>query len=208
MTPLRFVLGLLWLAGASAWMLPPPCINLWRAWGYHSARPGAENGNFAVMGAMKQLCFIASGIVAGLSAFWWEHLYLCLETAMTLLLLGVWLIYFEAPIDGLFDADDEEVLSDEEMLSLWYGGLNEIYVQARSRWGVDYSFSRTRAWFWDVPELRAAGYYFKAQFAAFLLVLLLLLLAAGEVYGARDCIKRIYLPYSYLYLSTELNFRS
>ena len=28
MTPLRFVLGLLWLAGASAWMLPPPCMNL------------------------------------------------------------------------------------------------------------------------------------------------------------------------------------
>ena len=203
MTPLRFVLGLLWLAGASAWMLPLPCMNLWRAWGYRSARPGARNGNFAVMGAMKQLCFITSGIVAGLSAFWWEYSLLCLETAMTLLLLGVWLIYFEAPIDGLFDADDEEVLGDEEMLSLWYGGLNEIYVQARSRWGVDYSFSRTRAWFWDVPELRAAGYYFKAQFAAFLLVLLLLLLAAGEVYGARDCIKRIYLPYSYLYLRTE-----
>ena len=89
MTPLRFVLGLLWLAGASAWMLPPPCINLWRAWGYRSARSGAGNGNFAVMGAMKQLCFITSGIVAGLSAFWWEHLYLCLEASLTLLLLGV-----------------------------------------------------------------------------------------------------------------------
>ena len=50
---------------------------------------------------MKQLCFIASGIVAGLSGFWWEHLYLCLETALTFLLLGVWLIYFEAPIDRL-----------------------------------------------------------------------------------------------------------
>lgn len=203
MTPLRFVLGLLWLAGASAWMLPPPCMNLWRAWGYRSARPGARNGTFAAVGAMKQLCFIVSGIVAGLSAFWWEHLYLCLETALTLLLLGVWLIFFEAPIDGLFDADDEEVLSNEEMLSLWYGGLNAIYARARSRWGVDYSFSRTRAWFWDDPELRAAGYYFKAQFAAFLLVLLLLLLAAGEVFGARDCIKRIYLPYSFLHLYTE-----
>ena len=70
MTPLRSVLGLLWLAGASAWMLPPPCMNLWRAWGYRSTRPGAGNGNFAVMGTVKQLCFIASGIVAGLSAFW------------------------------------------------------------------------------------------------------------------------------------------
>ena len=68
------------------------------------------------------------------------HLYFCLETALTLLLLGVWLIYFEAPIDGLFDADDEEVLGDEEMLSLWYGGLNEIYVQARSRWGCGLQF--------------------------------------------------------------------
>ena len=68
---------------------------------------------------------------------------------------------------------------------------------------VEYSFARTVAWTWDNPELRAAAYYFKAQFAAFLLVLLLLLLAAGEVYGARDCIKRIYLPYPYLYLSTE-----
>ena len=31
MTPLRFVLGFLWLAGALAWMLSPPCMNLWRA---------------------------------------------------------------------------------------------------------------------------------------------------------------------------------
>ena len=204
MTPLRFVLGLLWLAGASAWMLPPPCMNLWRAWGYRSARPGAGNGNFAVMGAMKQLCFIASGIVAGLSAFWWEHLYLCLEASLTLLLLGVWLIYFEAPIDGLFDADDEEVLSDEEMLSLWYGGLNEIYAQARSRWGVNYSFFRTRAWFWDVPELRAAAYYFKAQLAVFLLVTLLLLLAMGGIPGVTEYIKIIYLPYRYLPLEYTL----
>ena len=84
MIPLRFVLGFLWLAGASAWMLPLPCMNLWRAWGYRSARPGARNGNFAVMGAMKQLCFITSGIVAGLSAFWWEYSLLCLETAMNI----------------------------------------------------------------------------------------------------------------------------
>ena len=204
MTPLRFVLGLLWLAGASAWMLPPPCINLWRAWGYRSARPGARNGNFAVMGAVKQLCFIASGFVAGLSAFWWEHLSVCLEASLALLLLGVWLIYFEAPIDGLFDADDEEVLSDEEMLSLWYGGLNEVYAQAQERWGVDYSFSRTRAWFWDVPELRAAAYYFKAQFAAFLLLALLLLFATGEIPGGAEYIKMIYLPYRYLPLEYTL----
>ena len=204
MTPLRSVLGLLWLAGASAWMLPPPCMNLWRAWGYRSARPGAGNGNFAVMGAMKQVCFIASGIVAGLSAFWWEYLSICLEASLTLLLLGVWLIYFEAPIDGLFDADDEEVLSDEEMLSLWYGGLNEVYAQAQERWGVDYSFSRTRAWFWDVPELRAAAYYFKAQFAAFLLLALLLLFATGEIPGGAEYIKMIYLPYRYLPLEYTL----
>ena len=204
MTPLRFVLGLLWLAGASAWMLPLPCMNLWRAWGYRSTRPGAGNGNFVVMGATKQLCFITSGIVAGLSAFWWERLYLCLETALTLLLLGVWLIYFEAPIDGLFDADDEEVLGDEEMLSLWYGGLNAIYVQARSRWGMDYSFSRTRAWFWDDPELRAAAYYFKAQFAVFLLLALLLLFATGEIPGVTEYIKIIYLPYRYLPLEYTL----
>ena len=204
MTPLRSVLGLLWLAGASAWMLPPPCMNLWRAWGYRSARSGAGNGNFAVMGAMKQVCFIASGIVAGLSAFWWEYLSICLEASLTLLLLGVWLIYFEAPIDGLFDADDEEVLSDEEMLSLWYGGLNEVYAQAQERWGVDYSFSRTRAWFWDVPELRAAAYYFKAQFAAFLLLALLLLFATGEIPGGAEYIKMIYLPYRYLPLEYTL----
>jgi len=207
MTPLRFVLGLLWLAGASAWMLPPPCINLWRAWGYRSARPGARNGNFAVMGAMKQLCFITSGIVAGLSAFWWEYSLLCLETAMTLLLLGVWLIYFEAPINDLFGADDEEVLENEEMLSLWYGGLNAIYVQARSRWGVDYSFSRTRAWLWDVPELRAAAYYFKAQFAAFLLATLLLWLATGGISGVTE-FKTFYLPYNYKTLSAEYALRN
>ena len=218
MIPLRSVLGLLWLAGASAWMLPLPCMNLWRAWGYRSARPGAGNGNFAVMGAMKQLCFIASGIIAGLSAFWWEYSLLCLETAMTLLLLGVWLIYFEAPIDGLFDADDEEVLSNGEMLDLWYRGLNEIYVRAQDmlywrryrgdkRAKVEYSFARTGAWIWDDPELRAAAYYFKAQFAAFLLATLLLWLATGGISGVTE-FKTFYLPYNYKTLSAEYALRN
>ena len=218
MIPLRSVLGLLWLAGASAWMLPLPCMNLWRAWGYRSARPGAGNGNFAVMGAMKQLCFIASGIIAGLSAFWWEYSLLCLETAMTLLLLGVWLIYFEAPIDGLFDADDEEILSNGEMLDLWYRGLNEIYVRAQDmlywrryrgdkRAKVEYSFARTGAWIWDDPELRAAAYYFKAQFAAFLLATLLLWLATGGISGVTE-FKTFYLPYNYKTLSAEYALRN
>ena len=52
---------------------------------------------------------------------------------------------------------------------------------------MDYSFSRTRAWFWDVPELRAAAYYFKAQFAAFLLLALLLLFATGKIPGEAEC---------------------
>nr|WP_314716264.1 hypothetical protein [uncultured Fretibacterium sp.] len=209
MTPLRSVLGLLWLAGASAWMLPLPCMNLWRAWGYRSARSGAENGSFAIMGAMKQLCFIASGIVAGLSGFWWEHLYLCLETALTLLLLGVWLIYFEAPIDGLFDADDEEVLSNGEMLVLWYGGLNEIYVRAQDmlywrryrcdkRAKVEYSFARTGAWTWDDPELRAAAYYFKAQGVLFCLSLQLWSIATSRISVVIAYLRVIYVPYGRL----------
>ena len=188
MTPLRSVLGLLWLAGASAWMLPSPCMNLWRAWGYRSARSGAGNGNFAVMGTVKQLCFIASGIVAGLSAFWWEHSLLCLETAMTLLLLGVWLIYFEAPIDGLFDADDEEVLSDEEMLSLWYGGLNGVYARkfrGAGRWLVQLHGHTPakflRAWASDNPYLRASAYYIKAVLSLLSIIVVILLFTGRDI---------------------------
>ena len=58
------------------------------------------------------------------------------------------------------------------MLSLWYGGLNRIYVQKfreEGRWIFEFipDIPREcfRAWTWDNPHMRASAYYCKAVFS-------------------------------------------
>lgn len=190
MTSLRFVLGLLWLAAAFFGMLLIPCQCLWRARHYRSARIGARRKDFAVAGSLKMLCFFVSGIVVALSGFWWELAWTCGETAFVFFLLGLWLLHREAPIQGLFDDDNEEVLNNGEMLSLWYGGMNEAYCRFQvklqtsepfsrsSEKDLEYNFARTEAWAWDDPYLRVSAYYLKGQGAIFLSLLMLLIVGA------------------------------
>lgn len=190
MTTLRFVLGLLWLAAAFFGMLLIPCQCLWRARHYRSARIGARRKDFAVAGSLKMLCFFVSGIVVALSGFWWELAWTCGETAFVFFLLGLCLLHREAPIQGLFDDDNEEVLNNGEMLSLWYGGMNEAYCRFQvklqtsepfsrsSEKDLEYNFARTEAWAWDDPYLRVSAYYLKGQGAIFLSLLMLLIVGA------------------------------
>ena len=100
------------------------------------------------------------------------------------------MLHREAPIQGLFDDDNEEVLNNGEMLSLWYGGMNEAYCRFQvklqtsepfsrsSEKDLEYNFARTEAWAWDDPYLRVSAYYLKGQGAIFLSLLMLLIVGA------------------------------
>ena len=77
-----------------------------------------------------------------------------------------------------------------EMLSLWYGGMNEAYCRFQvklqtsepfsrsSEKDLEYNFARTEAWAWDDPYLRVSAYYLKGQGAIFLSLLMLLIVGA------------------------------
>ena len=158
-----------------------PIGYLWQARNYQPRRSGAYFSRFAVLGSLKILCWVGATIVVGLGGIWKELESSCVRFALMLFLLGLWLIYFEAPINDLFGADDEEVLENEEMLSLWYGGLNANYIRYLkdmyhskffSRGKLEINFPRTRAWAWDIPRLRAFAYYLKGQGVMFVSILL------------------------------------
>ena len=193
MTSLRFALGSLWLMAVCFFVFFIPCRHLWHSQTCVSFRPRAQESSFVVFGAMKTLCFMGSVTAMGLAGIvGYEEFCAC--TAWTLFVLGVLVLYFEAPVRGLFDADDEEVLGDEEMLALWYGGLNVKYLEKEkesyrterysplSGRAGEINFLRTIAWAWDNPSLRVAAYYFKGQGALFL-VSFLMLLAVAHLYG-------------------------
>ena len=180
MTTLRFSLGILWLIVCLGIFLYP-IGYLWQARNYQPRRSGAYFSRFAVLGSLKILCWVGATIVVGLGGIWKELESPCVRFALMLFLLGLWLIYFEAPINDLFGADDEEVLGNEEMLSLWYGGLNAKYIQYLkdtyhseffSRGKLAINFLRTGAWAWDIPRLRAFAYYLKGQGVMFVSILL------------------------------------
>ena len=70
---------------------------------------------------------------------------------------------------GPCSEEAEAALTDEVMLSLWYGGLNRIYVQkfrGEGRWIFCPASSTPkdflRAWASDNPHMRAFAYYCKA----------------------------------------------
>ncbi len=95
---------------------------------------------------------------------------------------------------GPCSEEAEAALRDEEMLALWYGGLNVKYLEKEkesyrterysplSGRAGEINFLRTIAWAWDNPSLRVAAYYFKGQGALFL-VSFLMLLAVAHLYG-------------------------
>ncbi|RRD64005.1 hypothetical protein [Fretibacterium sp. OH1220_COT-178] len=89
---------------------------------------------------------------------------------------------------GPCSEEAEAALTDEEMLSLWYGGLNRIYVQKfreEGRWVFEFipDIPREcfRAWTWDNPHMRASAYYCKAVFG------LLATASMGIIFGC-SCI--------------------
>ncbi len=170
-----FMLGLLWLAGASAWMLPPPCMNLLAG---SRLGPGLELSRH---GAMKQLassrrapsraCPRSAGAPVLPALRWLQEI---------LLAAGVWLIYFEAPINLACSMRTTRGSKQRETLPVW--GLERGFI-ARAQdmlWQSGIQFARTVAWTWDNPELRVCVFITsRPSLPLFLLVLLLPLLAAG-----------------------------
>ena len=73
---------------------------------------------------------------------------------------------------GPCSEEAEAALTDEVMLSLWYSGLNRIYVQKfreEGRWIFEFipdiPKECFRAWIWDNLYMRASAYYYKAVFS-------------------------------------------
>ena len=179
MMPLSFSLGISWLIMAALLAFFIPCVHLWRSSNFIPPRASVQEGAYAVFGVLKAFCLISFVIALGPIGFYAElhPLYAarCLDVAGIFFSLWALMLYFEAPICGLFDADDEEVLTDKEMLALWYGGLNEKYFlkkmesyrsehrRAISEKAAVINFSHTWAWAWDNPCLRAAAYFLKGQ---------------------------------------------
>ena len=89
---------------------------------------------------------------------------------------------------GPCSEEAEAALTDEVMLSLWYGGLNGIYARkfrGAARW-MKTPLSRTppgylRAWASDNPYLRASSYYCKSMLGCFAIIVILMLNTSKNV---------------------------
>ena len=89
---------------------------------------------------------------------------------------------------GPCSEEAEAALTDEAMLSLWYGGLNGIYARkcrAAGRW-IGTPLNHTppeylRAWASDNPYLRTSAYYCKSMLGYFAVVVALMLNVSKNV---------------------------
>ena len=89
---------------------------------------------------------------------------------------------------GPCSEEAEAALTDETMLSLWYGGLNGIYARkfrGAARW-MRTPLSCTppeylRAWASDNPYLRASSYYCKSMLGCFAIIVILMLNTSKNV---------------------------
>ena len=89
---------------------------------------------------------------------------------------------------GPCSEEAEAALTDEAMLSLWYGGLNGIYARkcrAAGRW-IGTPLNHTppeylRAWASDNPYLRASSYYCKSMLGCFAIIVILMLNTSKNV---------------------------
>ena len=89
---------------------------------------------------------------------------------------------------GPCSEEAEAALTDEAMLSLWYGGLNGIYAwkfRGAGRWFTQiYGYTPTeflRAWASDNPYLRASAYYIKAVLSLLSIIVVILLFTGRDI---------------------------
>ena len=89
---------------------------------------------------------------------------------------------------GPCSEEAEAALTDEAMLSLWYGGLNGIYARkcrAAGRW-IGTPLNHTppeylRAWASDNPYLRTSAYYIKAVLGLLSIIVVILLFTGRDI---------------------------
>ena len=89
---------------------------------------------------------------------------------------------------GPCSEESKAELSEEIALSLWYGGLNGVYVRkfrGAGRWlGIPFGHTPPeylRAWASDNPHLRAFAYYSKSMLGCFALIVVLMLNTSKNV---------------------------
>ncbi|MDO4787230.1 MAG: hypothetical protein Q4A13_09835 [Fretibacterium sp.] len=89
---------------------------------------------------------------------------------------------------GPCSEEAEAALTDEVMLSLWYGGLNGVYARkfrGAGRW-IGTPLNHTppeylRAWASDNPYLRALAYYIKAVLCLLSIIVVFLLFTSSDI---------------------------
>ena len=89
---------------------------------------------------------------------------------------------------GPCSEEAEAALTDEVMLSLWYGGLNGIYARkfrGAGRW-IGTPLNHTppeylRAWASDNPYLRTSAYYIKAVLGLLSIIVVILLFTGRDI---------------------------
>ena len=89
---------------------------------------------------------------------------------------------------GPCSEEAEAALTDEAMLSLWYGGLNGIYARkfrGAGRWLAQICGHTPkeflRSWASDNPYLRASAYYIKAVLSLLSIIVVILLFAGRDI---------------------------
>ena len=89
---------------------------------------------------------------------------------------------------GPCSEEAEAALTDEVMLSLWYGGLNGIYARkfrGAGRWFTqiygDTPPEYLRAWASDNPYLRTSAYYIKAVLGLLSIIVVILLVTGRDI---------------------------
>ena len=206
MISFRHALGSLWCGVTFIWLIAPPCLHLWRSrrlrhWGRSPLDGRARSG------LQGRIVLVLVIIIWELAALWdsWIVLYGAAFAVCAFLPIKelCWrfsgksrdaarfperndvLVQKEAEGAASLGPCGEEAkaaLTDEAMLSLWYGGLNGIYARkfrgAGRRLAQIYGYTPTeflRAWASDNPHLRTIAYYFKSMVWCFAIVVLSIL---------------------------------
>lgn len=212
MISFRHALGLLWCGVTFIWLIAPPCLHLWRSrrlrhWGRSPLDGRARSG------LQGRIVLVLVIIIWELAALWdsWIVLYGAAFAVCAFLLIKelCWrfsgksrdvarfperndvLVQKEAEGAaslGPCSEEAEAALTDEAMLSLWYGGLNGIYARkfrGAGRWLAQICGHTPkeflRSWASDNPYLRASAYYIKAVLSLLSMIVVILLFAGRDI---------------------------
>ena len=211
-------LGSLWLIVSFVWLLLPLCPHLWRSRQFWKLRGESPLDGYAREGILCRVSLLFVLFFLGVTPVWKNSfVFVFAGTGVAVIVVALLLNVtrrwtglssvkwgtFESflgrrqafSLDGAgpaslgpCSAEAEAALTDEVMLSLWYGGLNGIYARkycGAGRW-IGTPLNHTppeylRAWASDNPHLRTSAYYNKSMLGCFAVIVALMLNTSKNV---------------------------